>query len=104
LKTNKLFPGRTHVDDSVVNQNINPRVNDLLKAEEGITELKRMMSIITLISFAMLFGVGVWVGTNNSKLSRLESRLHANDAAFIAMEAKLDNIATILLEIKKEIK
>lgn len=86
------------------------RVNDLLRAEENISVIKKLLMTISGLVFSALFGIGVWVGSNDTKLIRLEStvsdievRQRNDDLLGARLEIKLIAIEANLIDIKRSL-
>jgi len=95
----------------VATRNRDSRVDDLFKAEADISSIKKLMAQVATVAFSAIFGIGVWVGSNDTKLSRLESsfndvesRQRSNDILSARIETKLLSIEATLIEIKHSIK
>lgn len=87
------------------------RVNDLIRAETDITSIKKFLMAVAGIVFISLLGIGIWVGTNDTKLSRLEKsvediedRQRADDLLGVRLESKLAVIEAYVLEIRRSLK
>ena len=87
------------------------RVNDLIRAETDITSIKKFLMAVAGIVFTSLLGIGIWVGTNDTKLSRLEKtvediedRQRADDLLGVRLESKLAVIEAYVLEIRRSLK
>ena len=86
------------------------RLNDLLRAEADISSIKRLLMTVSGLIFAALFGIGVWVGSNDTKLTRLESnvadievRQRNDDLMGARLEIKLAAIESNLIDIKRSL-
>jgi hypothetical protein len=86
------------------------RVNDLLRAEENISGIKKLLMAVSGLVFSALFGIGVWVGSNDTKLTRLEStvaeievRQRNDDLLGARLEIKLAAIESNLIDIKRSL-
>lgn len=102
----------------MVTRSGNSRVDDLLKVECDVTSIKKLLLAVASLVFSALFGIGVWVGTNDTRLSKLsetltkltadveaiEKRQIDTDILSAKIETRLISIDATLLEIKAAIK
>ena len=87
------------------------RVNDLLRAETDISSIKKLLGFVACAAFGAIFGIGIWVGSHDTKLTRLDStvsdietRQRNDDLLGARLEIKLAAVEAILIDIKRSIK
>lgn len=84
---------------------------DLNRAIEDISEIRKMLKAVAAFSVTTVFGVGMWVGTIDTKIPNIEKALatgesRQRDADIVAatITTKLAAIEATLLEIKQALR